>query len=171
VTVRERDLRALAGIVSQDRPDVPDGEGLPLSLLAELMGQIRCDTIAFQGFDCQPQKTWFVQAIPDPDYAWHEENDPVHWQLYWDCLVVVKHSWSIASLTRGLDTSLSSDTPHSDHPVTDGPRQPDQDEKRSVGHGCSARQWRFGTGSPPCWRSRTCPCGLVWRRSRRGSRL
>ena len=85
VTVRERDLRALAGIVSEDRPDVPDGEGLPLSLLAELMGQIRCDTIAFQGFDCQRQKTWFVQAIPDPDYAWHEENDPVHGQLYWDC--------------------------------------------------------------------------------------
>jgi len=85
VTVRERDLRALAGIVSADRPDVPDGEGLPLSLLAELMGQIRCDAIAFQGFDCQRQKTWFVQAIPDPDYAWHEENDPVHWQLYWDC--------------------------------------------------------------------------------------
>jgi hypothetical protein len=74
VTVRERDLRALAGIVSEDRPDVPDGEGLPLSLLAELMGQIRCDTIAFQGFDCQPQKTWFVQAILDPDYAWHEET-------------------------------------------------------------------------------------------------
>ena len=85
VTVRERDRRALAGIVSEDRPDVPDGEGLPLSLLAELMGQIRCDAIAFQGFDCQWQKTWFVQGIPDPDYAWHEENDPVHWQLYWDC--------------------------------------------------------------------------------------
>ena len=64
---------------------MPDGEGLPLSLLAELMGQIRCDAIAFQGFDCQWQKTWFVQGIPDPDYAWHEENDPVHWQLYWDC--------------------------------------------------------------------------------------
>jgi hypothetical protein len=31
------------------------------------MGQIRCDTVAFQGFDCQRQKTWFVQAIPDPD--------------------------------------------------------------------------------------------------------
>jgi hypothetical protein len=57
VTVREQDLRALAGIVSEDRPDVPDGEGLPLSLLAELIGQIRCDTIAFQGFDCQRQKT------------------------------------------------------------------------------------------------------------------
>jgi hypothetical protein len=62
VTVRERDLRALAGIVREDHPDVPDGLGLPLSLLAELMGQIRCDTIAFQGFDCQRQKTWFERA-------------------------------------------------------------------------------------------------------------
>jgi hypothetical protein len=32
VTVRERDLRALAGIVSEDRPDVPTEEGLPPSL-------------------------------------------------------------------------------------------------------------------------------------------
>jgi hypothetical protein len=32
VTVRGRDLRALAGIVSEDRPDLPDGEGLPPSL-------------------------------------------------------------------------------------------------------------------------------------------
>ena len=85
VTVSERDLRTLLGIVSDDRSDLPANGGLPLSLLAELIGQIRCDTIAFQGFDCQRQKTWFVQAIPDPDYAWHEENDPVHWRLYWDC--------------------------------------------------------------------------------------
>ena len=45
VVASERDLRALAGIVSQDRPDLPDGEGLPLSLLAVLKDQIRCDGI------------------------------------------------------------------------------------------------------------------------------
>jgi len=39
----DRDLRALAGIVRQDRPDLPGGDGLPPSLLAGLMGQIRCD--------------------------------------------------------------------------------------------------------------------------------
>ena len=44
VRASDRDLRALAAIVSQDRPDLPDGEGLPPSLLADLMGQIRCDT-------------------------------------------------------------------------------------------------------------------------------
>jgi hypothetical protein len=43
VTVRERDLSALAAIVSEDRPDLPDGTGLPPSLLADQMGQIRCD--------------------------------------------------------------------------------------------------------------------------------
>jgi hypothetical protein len=45
-TVRGRDLRALAAIVSQDRPDLPDGEGLPPSLLADLKDQIRCDDIS-----------------------------------------------------------------------------------------------------------------------------
>ena len=66
VTVSERDLRALAGIVSEDRPDLPDGEGLPLSLLADLMGQIRCDAIVFQGFDSQRQKTGSCRASRIP---------------------------------------------------------------------------------------------------------
>src|SRR5215510_13172289 len=43
VRASDQDLRALAAIVSQDRPDLPDGEGLPSSLLADLMAQIRCD--------------------------------------------------------------------------------------------------------------------------------
>ena len=33
-------------IVSQDRPDLPDREGLPPSLLGDLMAQIPCDAIA-----------------------------------------------------------------------------------------------------------------------------
>jgi hypothetical protein len=49
MTASERDLRALAGIVSEDRPDMPAKEGLPPSLLADLMGRIRCDVIAFAG--------------------------------------------------------------------------------------------------------------------------
>ena len=47
---RGRDLRALAGIVSDDRDDLPDGEGLPPSLLADLIGQIRCDQACFRLF-------------------------------------------------------------------------------------------------------------------------
>jgi len=41
------DLRTLADIVSKDRADRPAGEGLPPSLLADLMDQIRCDVISF----------------------------------------------------------------------------------------------------------------------------
>jgi|SRR5689334_6275789 hypothetical protein len=42
VTASERDLRTLAGIVSDHRADLP-AEGLPLSLLADLKDQIRCE--------------------------------------------------------------------------------------------------------------------------------
>jgi DNA-binding CsgD family transcriptional regulator len=94
VTASERDLRALAGIVSQDRPDVPAKQGLPPSLLADLMDQIRCDVIGFAGFDSGRQETWFLQsipdrwflqAIPDRDEAVVEDVDPVQWQHYWHC--------------------------------------------------------------------------------------
>ena len=37
VTVRGRDLHALAAIVSEDRSDLSEGEGLLPSLLADLM--------------------------------------------------------------------------------------------------------------------------------------
>jgi DNA-binding CsgD family transcriptional regulator len=87
VTVRERDLRALAGIVSKDRPDLPDGEGLPPSLLADLMGQIRCDGICFMGFDSGRHKTWVLQAMPTLDHDDLETGtdlDLAHWAHYWD---------------------------------------------------------------------------------------
>jgi hypothetical protein len=43
VTASERDLRALAAIVTEDRPDLPAGEGLPPSLLDDLLGLIPGD--------------------------------------------------------------------------------------------------------------------------------
>ena len=85
VRASDHDLRALAAIVNQDRADLPDGGGLPSSLLADLKDQIRCDEISFMGYDSQRQTTWFLQAIPDPDRAWVEEIDPVHWQHFWNC--------------------------------------------------------------------------------------
>jgi len=94
VTVRERDLRALAAIVSENRPDLPDGEGLPPSLLADLMGQIRCDGISLERHDSGHQETGFLQLLPvtqcgrgrDPQGRCAAEHlQPVHWQQYWDC--------------------------------------------------------------------------------------
>jgi hypothetical protein len=85
VMASERDVRALAGIVSDHRADLPQA-GLPPSLLAELMGQIRCDEISFQGFDSGRQKSWLMQYIPGCSDAVEEDrDDPVHWQHYWDC--------------------------------------------------------------------------------------
>lgn len=81
----ERDLRALAAIVSEDRPDLPHGEGLPPSLLADLMRQIRCDAIAFGGFDSGRQETWAVQFTPDGSEAAVAGQAPVNWQHYWHC--------------------------------------------------------------------------------------
>ncbi len=45
VTVSEKDLRTLLGIVQDTRDDLPDA-GLPMSLLTELTGQIRCDNLS-----------------------------------------------------------------------------------------------------------------------------
>ena len=64
VAASDRDLRALAAVTSQDRPDLPDGEGLSPSLLADLMGQIRCDGISLERHDSGRQETGFLQLIP-----------------------------------------------------------------------------------------------------------
>ena len=85
VSATDRDLRALAGIVSADRPDVPAAGGLPPSLLADLMSQVRCDVIAFGGFDSRRQRTWSTQFLADGDRFVIAGSDPVHWEHYWHC--------------------------------------------------------------------------------------
>lgn len=85
VTASGRDLRALADIVSADRPDVPAVAGLPPSLLQDLMDQIRCDVVAFADFDSGRQQTRYVQAIRGPGVGVVMDRDPVHWQHYWNC--------------------------------------------------------------------------------------
>jgi DNA-binding CsgD family transcriptional regulator len=82
VVASDRDLRALAGIVSEDRPDLPADGGLPESLLADLMGQIRCDVVVFQGFDSARQTHWFVQEVPST--LGSEDSDRAYWQHYRD---------------------------------------------------------------------------------------
>ena len=79
------DLRALAGIVSQDRPDVPPEEGLPPSLLDDLTRQIRCDTLTFFGMDSGRRAYWFAQDIPPIDTHGWEDLDRAQWEHYWDC--------------------------------------------------------------------------------------
>ena len=86
VRASDQDLRALAAIVSEDRPDLPDGEGLPPSLLADLMDQIRCDEVASLGFDSGRQAYWFGQEIPptDDDSRTESDLDRAYWEHYWD---------------------------------------------------------------------------------------
>ena len=84
-TPSERDLRTLAGIVSDHRADIPR-DGLPLSLLAELAGQIRCEMVAFHGYDSQRRQTMFLQHLPGgEDLVVEEDWDARFWQHYWNC--------------------------------------------------------------------------------------
>jgi DNA-binding CsgD family transcriptional regulator len=85
VTASERDVRALAGIVSDYRSDIP-ADGLPASLLSELKDQIGCDSVLFEGLDSARQRTWFAQSLPADDYAADQGLTLAHWENYWDCL-------------------------------------------------------------------------------------
>jgi hypothetical protein len=84
VTASGRDLRALAGIVSDHRDDLP-AVGVPPSLLADLMSQIRCDAVDFQGFDSGRQEELFAQRVPDNNEWDGKAFDRAHWEHYWDC--------------------------------------------------------------------------------------
>jgi DNA-binding CsgD family transcriptional regulator len=84
VTASERDLLTLAGIVGEDRPDLPEA-GLPESLLADLMGQIRCDEVCLVGSDSGQRTEWFGQEVPFTDTPGYEDLARLHWEHYWDC--------------------------------------------------------------------------------------
>jgi DNA-binding CsgD family transcriptional regulator len=84
LAVRERDLRTLAGIVSDYRADLP-AQGLPWSLLGELKEQIRCDEIAFESFDSGQRMVWFTQSIPADPRSGEASLAQAHWQHYWNC--------------------------------------------------------------------------------------
>ena len=90
VVASDWDLCALAAIVSQDRTDLPDDEGLPPSLLADLMSHIRCDRLAFVGNDSARQVEWFWQEDPltSPDVCEDLLQASVQgfWEHYWDDL-------------------------------------------------------------------------------------
>jgi DNA-binding CsgD family transcriptional regulator len=89
VRAGEQDLRALAAIVSQDRPDLPAGEGLlPPSLVADLTAQICCDGISVEHYDTEGQThTWLQGSDADDDSGMPENWAEVFWTHYWDCRV------------------------------------------------------------------------------------
>ena len=81
VTVSERDLRTLLGIVGDQRSDLPVA-GLPLSLLAELKDQIPCDQLCFERLDTGRQIGLFSQHI-HADGGDSELDIQLFWKLYW----------------------------------------------------------------------------------------
>ena len=84
MTLSERDLRTLAAMITEHRTDVP-AHGLPVSLLADLQGQIRCDVVTFAGFDSQHDREWFGQAVPAHVPTGAADLEQAHWQHYWPC--------------------------------------------------------------------------------------
>ncbi len=99
VSATEQELRALAGVVSEVRSDLP-AQGLPLSLLSDLKDQIPCDFLLCHGYDTTLQQYWFTQQIPEEDGDGDLANDEfrrVFWEQYWDC-----HVCSYPDRTRDL---------------------------------------------------------------------
>jgi DNA-binding CsgD family transcriptional regulator len=83
-TASERDLRTLAGITTQDRPDLPAGEGLPPSLLDDLMGLIPSDLLTVLGLDSGRQENWFGYDFPADDLDLAGDASPEEfWDNYW----------------------------------------------------------------------------------------
>jgi DNA-binding CsgD family transcriptional regulator len=83
-TASEQDLCTLAGIVSEDRADLPASGGLPESLLADLMDQIRCDEVTFVGLDSGQRTYWFGQEVPFTDKPGLTDIHRAYWDHYWD---------------------------------------------------------------------------------------
>src|SRR5258705_8751996 len=81
VRASERDLRTLAEIVSGERSDLP-AEGLPLSLLRDLLDQIHCDAVSLFHLDSSQQVVSFLQCLTADD---DEDDDQAFWEHYWEC--------------------------------------------------------------------------------------
>ena len=103
VTVSERDLRTLLGIVGDQRGDLP-AAGLPPSLLAELKDQIPCDQLVFNSLDTGRQIDLFSQDTPD-EGAESEDDCRLFWKFYWDSIPCSypDRSGDLRSVTKPLD--------------------------------------------------------------------
>ena len=84
VRASDRDLRALARIVSEDRHDLPDREGLSPSLINELLGLIPSDFLTVLGIDSGRQENWFGYDFPVSGLGFAGDASPEEfWDNYW----------------------------------------------------------------------------------------
>jgi DNA-binding CsgD family transcriptional regulator len=107
LTASGRDLRTLAGIVSEDRGE-PPAHGLAPSLLGDLFGLIRCDYLSFTGMDTVQQTDWFWQGAPlesGDDCEETEEESAPFWQHYWHstCCSYPDRTGDLRSITKISD--------------------------------------------------------------------
>jgi hypothetical protein len=82
----EVDLGLLAAMVSAERTDLAT-EGMAPSLLRELVAQIRCDVLIFEGFDSNRRSPWFHQEFPEEEEcneSFAQALDEAYWQHYWE---------------------------------------------------------------------------------------
>jgi DNA-binding CsgD family transcriptional regulator len=85
----EPELVALARIAGQERADLPS-DGIPVSLLQDLMEHVSCDRISVTGMDSTHESAWFRQALvhggepepPDPP-AVAGALTAAQWAHYW----------------------------------------------------------------------------------------
>ena len=82
VTASGRDLRTLAGIVSDDRGEAPAAGVVP-SLLSDLLALVGGDLAVFSGTDSSRRVDWFGQTVPteahDPEF-----DEASFWSHYWN---------------------------------------------------------------------------------------
>ena len=130
LTASGRDLRTLAGIVSEDRGE-PPAYGLAPSLLSDLLGLIRCHFLSFVGMDTAQQADWFMQGAslePGDDCEETEEDCAPFWQHYWDspCCSYPDRTGDLRSITKisdfysarqWHDTGMHSDYLQIDHEI------------------------------------------------------
>ena len=112
------------------RPDLPDGEGLPPSLLADLMSQVRCDAISLERFDSGPRAYGWLQGLPVTD----DDPGPAEdWLQGW--LATFWTYYPVLTLLRPHLRQAYLDTERRRHPVPRlTPRQNDLLHLLAAGH-------------------------------------
>lgn len=81
VSVTERDVHSLLRIVTDEREEA-SGDGLPWSLLTDLIEQIPSDGLSFTGLDSRQRTGLFDQALPAES---QDDGGPEFWAHYWKC--------------------------------------------------------------------------------------